>query len=193
METASSTSSFIGRGTQIRSACARAMWVPDRARTQCTGCGKGFSLLRRRHHCRVCGDIVCGKCSQTVYLINTRSNVGRSCPSCADATLSARTLAMHNDLILEPPSHLEKRATCPRFLDALPTLPYASAHDSCWNKDCAVCLEAFRGDTKVVQLPCHHVFHRACLFPWLASHDECPLCRHKLPRDMTSFQRFFSL
>ncbi|OQR97101.1 hypothetical protein ACHHYP_12709 [Achlya hypogyna] len=187
------SSSMVGRGTQIRSACARSRWVPDRARACCVGCSKGFSLLRRRHHCRVCGEIVCGKCSQTVYLVNTASNVGRSCPSCADATMSARTLAMHNELIAEPPNLLDSRATCPRFLHALPDQSYAALHRGCWNKDCAVCLEAFQAtESGLVQLPCHHVFHRACLFPWLASHDECPLCRHKLPRDMSSFRRFLS-
>ncbi|OQS00168.1 hypothetical protein THRCLA_06173 [Thraustotheca clavata] len=184
--------SFVGGGTQIRSACARSNWIPDRARAQCTGCGKGFSFVRRRHHCRVCGDIVCGKCSRTVYLVNTRSNVGRSCPSCADVTMSARTLAMHNDLIAEPPNNLDKRATCPRFLASLESHSWHDFHE-CWNKDCVVCLESFTNeDTHLVELPCHHVFHRSCLFPWLTSHDECPLCRYKLPRDMATFYRFFS-
>ena len=29
--------------------------------------------------------------------------------------------------------------------------------------------------------PCDHVFHTACLRPWLESKGECPTCRSLLP------------
>ena len=38
-------------------------WVKDAEVTGCGGCGARFSLTERRHHCRVCGDVFCGKCS----------------------------------------------------------------------------------------------------------------------------------
>lgn len=38
-------------------------WVPDADCEQCTACGAPFTLVRRRHHCRNCGRIFCGKCS----------------------------------------------------------------------------------------------------------------------------------
>ena len=38
-------------------------WIPDEAVTACMGCGDGFNLLRRRHHCRACGKVFCGRCS----------------------------------------------------------------------------------------------------------------------------------
>lgn len=34
----------------------------------CHICIKTFSLLRRKHHCRVCGDVVCSKCSEVKQL-----------------------------------------------------------------------------------------------------------------------------
>jgi hypothetical protein len=39
------------------------LWVPDESVTACNVCRKEFSLLRRRHHCRMCGAVVCAKCS----------------------------------------------------------------------------------------------------------------------------------
>ncbi|KNC54766.1 uncharacterized protein AMSG_01617 [Thecamonas trahens ATCC 50062] len=42
---------------------ARVRWVPDEERTHCADCGKKFSLLVRRHHCRRCGDIFCKQCA----------------------------------------------------------------------------------------------------------------------------------
>lgn len=38
------------------------MQVPDSDRSECMGCHNPFSIFRRRHHCRVCGEIFCGDC-----------------------------------------------------------------------------------------------------------------------------------
>jgi len=39
-------------------------WIPDKDASECMTCGKIFSYARRKHHCRLCGHVVCGKCSQ---------------------------------------------------------------------------------------------------------------------------------
>ena len=38
-------------------------WQPDAAAKACTGCLSSFGLLRRRHHCRRCGQVYCQSCS----------------------------------------------------------------------------------------------------------------------------------
>ncbi|XP_038070837.1 lateral signaling target protein 2 homolog [Patiria miniata] len=38
-------------------------WVPDDSATECTSCKALFTMLRRKHHCRNCGKIFCGRCS----------------------------------------------------------------------------------------------------------------------------------
>ena len=46
--------------------------------------------------------------------------------------------------------------------------------------DCAICMEHFEENHKVVQLSCFesHVFHRSCITGWVRSgHSDCPLCR----------------
>ncbi|CAI5733846.1 unnamed protein product [Hyaloperonospora brassicae] len=42
---------------------AAANWVPDTASTRCQTCLAAFTLTRRRHHCRLCGHLVCANCS----------------------------------------------------------------------------------------------------------------------------------
>ncbi|XP_062570524.1 myotubularin-related protein 4-like [Saccostrea cucullata] len=44
-------------------------WVPDHAVTHCAECEAGFSLLVRKHHCRNCGNIFCGNCSENFITI----------------------------------------------------------------------------------------------------------------------------
>lgn len=39
-------------------------WIPDREVPACLTCMKSFGLMTRRHHCRLCGGIICDKCSQ---------------------------------------------------------------------------------------------------------------------------------
>lgn len=37
-------------------------WMPDDISRECYECATRFSTLRRRHHCRVCGQIFCSRC-----------------------------------------------------------------------------------------------------------------------------------
>ena len=41
-------------------------WVPDADVSECmaVSCGKRFSTLKRKHHCRLCGNVFCHSCSQ---------------------------------------------------------------------------------------------------------------------------------
>lgn len=39
-------------------------WVRDESVSMCMSCDAIFTALRRRHHCRACGRVLCGKCSQ---------------------------------------------------------------------------------------------------------------------------------
>jgi len=42
----------------------RENWKPDKAAARCTNCDTKFSVIRRKHHCRGCGDIFCADCSK---------------------------------------------------------------------------------------------------------------------------------
>ena len=46
----------------------RKRWMPDSQQDKCSMCLESFGLLKRKHHCRSCGTIVCGQCSQH-YLV----------------------------------------------------------------------------------------------------------------------------
>jgi len=61
-------------------------WVPDHAVKQCSLCNNGFSVIRRRHHCRACGGVVCAHCSPKQILLPTidPKNKVRVCLPCHD-------------------------------------------------------------------------------------------------------------
>nr|XP_021152289.1 rabenosyn-5 isoform X1 [Columba livia] len=43
-------------------------WVSDQDVPFCPDCGNKFSIRNRRHHCRLCGSIMCKKCTELVSL-----------------------------------------------------------------------------------------------------------------------------
>lgn len=42
---------------------SRDFWMPDRSCRVCYECDTQFTFLTRRHHCRRCGRVFCGKCT----------------------------------------------------------------------------------------------------------------------------------
>jgi hypothetical protein len=60
------------------------VWQPDDEATNCHVCGDGFSLMRRRHHCRRCGKVVHGSCSTSRRKVYGSNNAKRVCDKCLD-------------------------------------------------------------------------------------------------------------
>lgn len=45
---------------------SRDYWMRDDSLRDCFACGKPFTTFRRRHHCRLCGQIFCNECTALV-------------------------------------------------------------------------------------------------------------------------------
>merc|ERR1712037_622754 len=64
------------------------------------------------------------------------------------------------------------------------TLPYVKA-GTCSVDSCAICLEEFKFDEQVVQLPCKHAYHAVCAARWMTQGtigkaQRCPLCFRRM-------------
>lgn len=56
----------------------------------CYMCLKAFTVFRRKHHCRVCGDVVCSSCSEMKTLRQSNANKEvRLCRQCRTASTSS--------------------------------------------------------------------------------------------------------
>ncbi|XP_071960795.1 uncharacterized protein [Antedon mediterranea] len=59
------------------------VWIPDGRVTMCMICTCEFTITWRRHHCRACGKVVCGNCSDNkLPLSYLSSKVARCCDEC---------------------------------------------------------------------------------------------------------------
>ena len=51
----------------------RQHWMPDKLCKQCYACDLPFTVFRRRHHCRLCGQVFCSNCS-SYFVTDTTTN-----------------------------------------------------------------------------------------------------------------------
>ncbi|XP_076280826.1 1-phosphatidylinositol 3-phosphate 5-kinase fab1 isoform X3 [Lasioglossum baleicum] len=79
----------------------RSYWMPDSVSKQCYECGERFTTFRRRHHCRVCGQIFCSKCCCDQIPGKIMGCIGdlRVCTYCCKVVLSyLQSSDMRSDL-----------------------------------------------------------------------------------------------
>jgi len=64
-----------------------AIWIPDNEAFYCMVCRSEFTLIKRKHHCRNCGKVICGSCSSKKLLLKhiDPQNLVRVCQVCYHA------------------------------------------------------------------------------------------------------------
>jgi len=76
-----------------------ALWIEDRVSGHCFSCQKHWTVVSRRHHCRLCGALFCGTCSR--FRVDMPSlgidDPVRVCLRCFGA---AQSMSMSNSLAL---------------------------------------------------------------------------------------------
>ena len=65
--------------------CDKAAWIPNREAQVCMvrSCNRKFTKTVRKHHCRVCGWVVCKKCSKQRF-DKAGLALAKVCPICFD-------------------------------------------------------------------------------------------------------------
>ncbi|TYZ67894.1 hypothetical protein PybrP1_010140 [[Pythium] brassicae (nom. inval.)] len=72
-------------GLEANALCHPSHWVPKSARSTCTRCERPFRLWTTKHHCRLCGEVVCRHCSTQRILIQKKTL--RSCDACVSVSV----------------------------------------------------------------------------------------------------------
>lgn len=97
-------------------------WIPDEEAPACMLCFGRFTVLKRRHHCRACGKVLCSSCcNQKAPLPCLENREGRVCLPCL--TVLQRVAAVER---LGGPSPANPAAYCsrgPPLLQGAPQSP----------------------------------------------------------------------
>eukprot|EP01061_Rhynchopus_euleeides_P007924 TRINITY_DN16992_c1_g1_i1.p1 TRINITY_DN16992_c1_g1~~TRINITY_DN16992_c1_g1_i1.p1 ORF type:complete len:521 (+),score=149.29 TRINITY_DN16992_c1_g1_i1:116-1678(+) len=68
-------------------ALSRRQWKSADTASSCRVCGKDFKMFTKKHHCRHCGEVVCGDCSKgraRLETFNKAKKALRICTSCGE-------------------------------------------------------------------------------------------------------------
>eukprot|EP00833_Pecoramyces_ruminatium_P000451 jgi/Orpsp1_1/1174483/evm.model.c7180000050302.1 len=87
-------------------------WKPDSEVSSCADCNRQFTLINRRHHCRKCGDIFCGQCTNYTARLdqdcrfNPKGIESRICRKCNDERQNNSKMIVNNS---DPSRYRSKR------------------------------------------------------------------------------------
>ena len=85
-------------------ACYDVDWVQDDLAVSCMVCTADFSaLLRRKHHCRACGRVVCSGCSRARVLVVGLRGPQKACTDCVRAAEKLRvceSISEDNEVVI---------------------------------------------------------------------------------------------
>ncbi len=94
-------------------------WMPDRYCKVCYGCEEPFTMYRRRHHCRMCGQIFCNNCSS--YSIDgtlfSTPGLVRACKECFEQPAINDMKASRRKQLSEKVQHVEAQSQAQHIRD----------------------------------------------------------------------------
>eukprot|EP01086_Lenisia_limosa_P010248 TRINITY_DN34337_c0_g1_i1.p1 TRINITY_DN34337_c0_g1~~TRINITY_DN34337_c0_g1_i1.p1 ORF type:complete len:225 (-),score=55.41 TRINITY_DN34337_c0_g1_i1:27-701(-) len=81
-------------------------WVPDEGQNACKNCARKFRMfMRPKHHCRHCGYVVCGECSDNsalVPIMGFTDTPVRLCLNCYPIVLKVNKVYAKSQKVQEP-------------------------------------------------------------------------------------------
>jgi hypothetical protein len=76
--------------------------------------------------------------------------------------------------------YVRSKGASPDQINDLPVVIFQRKLDI--TRSCSICLSEFHVGDRMKRMPgCLHLFHAACLDPWLSINATCPICREPLP------------
>ncbi|GLJ52034.1 hypothetical protein SUGI_1106230 [Cryptomeria japonica] len=117
------------------------------------------------------------------------ANTGASVSPLVSGTLGDYFLGQGMEALLQrlaenDPNRYGTPPAAKEAVEALPVVKITEEHLKCeLSSECAVCKEEFTVGEETRQLPCKHLYHGDCIFPWLKMHSSCPVCRFQMPSE----------
>ena len=91
---------------------SRQHWMPDQLCKHCYLCDTPFTVFRRRHHCRLCGQVFCSSCSSFFVPSQKKgSSTLRTCQMCYEQVTEKGGLLISTSSSLEGTTKAEAATT----------------------------------------------------------------------------------
>lgn len=88
-------------------------WIPDTMTNQCMQCDAKFSMIKRRHHCRACGLLLCSSCCNEKFVLPYLGSEGRICKNCLEILIVQAQQQQNQPRNPNPANPMEYCSTLP--------------------------------------------------------------------------------
>lgn len=88
-------------------------WIPDTMTNLCMHCDTKFSMIKRRHHCRACGLLLCSSCCNAKFFLHYLGAEGRICQNCLEILEKAQQQQQNLPRNPNPANPMEYCSTLP--------------------------------------------------------------------------------
>jgi hypothetical protein len=88
-------------------------WIPDNMTNSCMQCDLKFSMLKRRHHCRACGLLLCSGCCSEKFHLHYLGTEGRICLNCHEQLVRLQQQQQNHPRNPSPGNPMEYCSTLP--------------------------------------------------------------------------------
>ncbi|KAH3687058.1 hypothetical protein WICPIJ_001972, partial [Wickerhamomyces pijperi] len=105
-------------GNKKNGLISKEYWMKDETSTECFICGSLFTTFRRKHHCRICGQIFCNKC--TLLIPGDKFNYNgkmRVCKNCFNFATDYNEDTSDDSSIDDTHSHCDNEPAQPQDFD----------------------------------------------------------------------------
>lgn len=96
----------------FRTESFRAGWIENSLQNECSICKSTFTMFRRKHHCRRCGELVCHPCSPHTGVVKGYSGQVRICECCHQLSVRKKS---ERGLLRAQPQKLRTAGSSSRF------------------------------------------------------------------------------
>ncbi|KAJ9079287.1 hypothetical protein DSO57_1037002 [Entomophthora muscae] len=123
------------------------VWIPDDQAIHCHTCREEFTVFRRKHHCRLCGNVICHACSANTFYIPGSSLADLRPARACDLCYRAKFNGVINSSLVSKRSSFLGDSTVPSSVASFSRFPFNAPRRLVELRDSFVSRDSYCSDT----------------------------------------------
>lgn len=126
------------------------VWIPDDQAIHCHSCREEFTVFRRKHHCRLCGNVICHACSANTFFIPGSSLADLRPARACDLCYRAKFNGVANSAMASKRSSFLGESAAPSSVASFSRFPFNAPRRLAELRDSFVSRDSYCSDTSTL-------------------------------------------